>query len=46
MKFLEPGNFNGLIFRDGIVFVSNIDKWITYKEYKKYGSNKTNGYSR
>ena len=39
MRFLEPGNFNGLIFRDGMVFVSDIDKWITKKEYKKYEQN-------
>ena len=45
MEFLKPGNFNGLIFRDGMVFVSDIDKWITHEEYKKYGNNKTNGYS-
>ena len=36
MKFLEPGNFNGLIFRDGMVFISEIDKWVTQKEYEKY----------
>lgn len=36
MEFLKPGNFNGLIFRDGMVFVSEIHKWITKKEYKKY----------
>jgi len=39
MRFLEPGNFNGLIFRDGMVFVSDIDKWITFKEYKEYEQN-------
>ena len=35
MEFLEPGNFNGLIFRDGMVFVSDIGKWITTEEYLK-----------
>jgi hypothetical protein len=35
MRFLEEGNFNGLIFRDGMVWVSKINKWITYEEYKK-----------
>lgn len=39
MRFLEQGNFNGLIFRDGMVFVSDIDKWVTYKEYKEYEQN-------
>ena len=37
MRFLKPGNFNGLIFRDGMVFVYDIGKWITKEEYKKYG---------
>ena len=36
MRFLETGNFNGLIFRDGMVWSSEIDKWVTYEEYKKY----------
>lgn len=36
MEFLKPGNFNGLTFRDGMVFVSDIDKWITEEEYKAY----------
>ena len=36
MRFLEPGNINGLTFRDGMVFVSDIDKWITEEEYKAY----------
>ena len=36
MEFLKPGNFNGLIFRNEMVFVSEIDKWITKEEYKKY----------
>jgi len=35
MEFLEPGNFNGLIFKDGMVFVSDIGKWITTEEYLK-----------
>ena len=39
MRFLEPNNFNGLIFRDGMVFVSEINKWITKEEYKKYKNN-------
>ena len=39
MIFLEPGNFNGLIFRDGMVFVSDIGKWITLKEYENYEQN-------
>ena len=29
MRFLKEGNFNGLIFRNDMVFVSDIDKWIT-----------------
>jgi hypothetical protein len=33
MEFLEQGNFNGLIFRNGMIFVSDIDKWITHEEY-------------
>ena len=36
MEFLEPGNFNGLIFRDGMVFISDIDKWIPREEYEAY----------
>ncbi len=36
MQFLEPGNFNGLIFRDEMVFVSDIDKWIPKAEYEAY----------
>lgn len=36
MEFLEQGNFNGLIFRDGMIFVSDIDKWITHEEYNAY----------
>lgn len=39
MRFLETGNFNGLTFRDGMVFVSDIDKWVTYEEYKEYEQN-------
>ena len=39
MQFLEPGNFNGLIFRDGMVFVSDIDKWVTREEYLKNQNN-------
>ena len=35
MEFLEQGNFNGLIFRDGMVFVSDIDKWVATEEYLK-----------
>ena len=35
MEFLEQGNFNGLIFRDGMVFVPDIDKWVTTGEYLK-----------
>ena len=36
MEFLEQGNFNGLIFRDGMVFLSEIDKWISKEEYNAY----------
>ena len=36
MKFLQEGNFNGLIFRDGMVFISDIDRWVTKEEYEKY----------
>ena len=36
MQFLEPGNFNGLIFRDGMVFLSDIDKCISNEEYEAY----------
>ena len=36
MEFLEPGNFNGLIFKDEMVFVSDIDKWIPREEYEAY----------
>jgi hypothetical protein len=39
MQFLEQGNFNGLIFRDGMVFISDIDKWVTMEEYNKYKNN-------
>jgi len=39
MRFLEQGNFNGLIFRDEMVFISEIDKWVTQEEYKKYKNN-------
>jgi len=39
MRFLEPNNFNGLIFRDGMVWVSEINKWITKEEYEKYKNN-------
>ena len=39
MQFLEPGNFNGLIFRDGMVFVSDIGKWVTQEEYLKNQNN-------
>ena len=30
MEFLKPGNFNGLIFRDGMVFLSEIDNIIVF----------------
>ena len=36
MQFLEPGNLNGLKFRDGMVFLSDIDKWISNEEYEAY----------
>ena len=36
MNFLEPGNFNGLTFRDGMVFLSDIDEWIPKEEYEAY----------
>ena len=36
MEFLEQGNFNGLIFRNGMIFVSDIDKWISREEYDAY----------
>jgi hypothetical protein len=36
MQFLEPGNFNGLIVFDGMVFLSDIDKWITKEEHEAY----------
>ena len=36
MEFLEQGNFNGLILRDGMVFLSEIDKWISKEEYNAY----------
>ena len=36
MEFLEQGNFNGLIFRDGMVFLSEIDKWISREEYDAF----------
>ena len=36
MEFLELGNFNGLIFRDGMVFISDIDKWVPREEYDAY----------
>jgi len=39
MRFLQEGNFNGLIFRDGMVFISDIDKWVTWEEWKKYKEN-------
>ena len=39
MRFLEPDNFNRLILRDGMVFVYDIDKWLTKEEYKKYEQN-------
>ena len=39
MRFLQEGSFNGLIFRDGMVFISDIDKWVTQKEYEKYKDN-------
>ncbi len=39
MEFLKEGNFNGLIFRDGMVFVSDIDKWVTQEEYLKNQNN-------
>ena len=34
MEFLEPGNFNSLIFRDGMVFLSEIDEWVPEEEYR------------
>ena len=39
MRFLQEGNFNGLIFRDGMVFISDIDRWVTLEEYEKYKNN-------
>jgi|TARA_R100000278_G_scaffold4070_2_gene7083 hypothetical protein len=36
MRFLEEGNFNGLIFRDDMVYISHIDSWVTKEEYEKY----------
>tara|TARA_Y100001937_G_scaffold124390_1_gene189008 strand:- start:208 stop:336 length:129 start_codon:yes stop_codon:yes gene_type:complete len=39
MRFLQEGNFNGLIFRDGMVFISDINRWITKEEYEKYKKN-------
>ena len=36
MEFLQQGNFNGLIFRDGMVFLSEIDKWISREEYDAF----------
>ena len=39
MKFLEEGNFNGLIFRDDMVYISHIDSWVTKEEYEKYKDN-------
>ena len=39
MKFLEEGNFNGLIFKDGMVYISDIDRWVTKEEYEKYKDN-------
>ena len=36
MRFLQEGNFNGLIFRDGMVFISDIDRCVTKEEYEKY----------
>ena len=39
MRFLQEGNFNGLIFRDGMVFRSDIDRWVTKEEYEKYKDN-------
>jgi hypothetical protein len=38
MEFLEPGNFNGIIFRyeDGMVYFSEIDKWVPREEYEAY----------
>ncbi len=39
MEFLEKGNFNGLIFRDGMIYVSYIGKWVTHEEYEKYRNN-------
>lgn len=35
MEFLEPGNFNGLTFRKGMVYESNLGKWLTYEEYRE-----------
>ena len=39
MRFLQEGNFNGLIFRDGMVFISDIDRWVTKEKYEKYKDN-------
>ena len=39
MRFLQEGNFNGLIFRDGMVFISDIDQWVKKEEYEKYKDN-------
>ena len=36
MRFLEEGNFNGLIFRDDMVYISYTDSWVTKEEYEKY----------
>jgi hypothetical protein len=39
MEFLKPGNFNGLIFKDGLVYVSEVNKWLTKEEYQKLKDN-------
>ena len=46
MRFLQEGNFNGLIFRDGMVFISDIDRWVTKEEYEKYKNNMNKGIIR
>jgi len=42
MRFLKEGSFNGLIFRNDMVFVSDIDKWITKEEFQKLINKKAN----
>ena len=39
IQIMTQEQFNGLIFRDGMVFISEIDKWVTYKEYEKLKQN-------